>query len=186
MTSTPPRTADPVGARRHRVVPSPVGPLIVVVDGEGRLAGLYLSGQRHLPPDADLGVRDDGIAGEAVRQLGEYFAGERTRFQLDLAPRGTPFQRRVWDALTAIPAGTTATYGGLAAAMGLAPGHGRAVGAAVGRNPISIVVPCHRVIGRDGTLTGYAGGLERKRWLLRHEGALPGDGAAQSPLPEAQ
>ncbi len=90
-----------------------------------------------------------------------------------MAPHGTAFQRRVWQALTLVPSGSTTTYGRLAASLGMPAGSGRAVGAAVGRNPISIVIPCHRVVGHDGRLTGYAGGLDRKRWLLHHEGAIP-------------
>ena len=104
----------------------------------------------------------------AARQLSEYFAGDRTDFDLDLAPSGTDFQRKVWTALSQIPYGTTESYGQLALRIGQ-PTASRAVGLANGRNPIAIVVPCHRVIGSSGTLTGYAGGLERKRWLLEHE-----------------
>ena len=105
------------------------------------------------------------------RQLAEYFAGERTAFELPLAPAGTPFQRNVWDALLAIPYGETRSYGELAAAVGK-PGAARAVGRANHDNPIGVVIPCHRVIGAGGALTGYAGGLDRKRYLLELEGAL--------------
>lgn len=156
---------------RHRIIDSPLGELIVVVDESGALIGLYNEGQRHLPPLARLGERDDTVAQNVVDQLDEYFAGERTSFDLPLAPKGTPFQRSVWDALTQIPLGQTMTYGGLATDLGR-PQAARAVGAAVGRNPISIVVPCHRVVGGSGALTGYAGGLGRKRWLLAHEQSL--------------
>lgn len=104
------------------------------------------------------------------RQLAEYFDGRRRAFELPLSPRGTDFQRRVWSALVAIPYGETCSYGEVARRLGLAGGQ-RAVGAANARNPLAIVVPCHRVIGRDGALTGYAGGVERKRWLLAHEAA---------------
>ncbi|MFT3876063.1 MAG: methylated-DNA--[protein]-cysteine S-methyltransferase [Propioniciclava sp.] len=155
---------------KHRVIGSPVGPLTLVVDDRGVLCGLYTDGHKHFPDAAALGVRDDTIAEDAVTQLGEYFAGDRTRFDLDLAPRGTEFQHEVWRALSTIPAGETRTYGQVAAGLGR-PGSSRAVGAATGRNPISIVVPCHRLVGSTGSLTGYAGGIERKRWLLDHEAA---------------
>ena len=167
----------PAGPRWHRVIDSPLGPITLVLEPDGRLSGLYLEGQRYRPVASDFGARDDRVAGDVVAQLDEYFAGSRTRFDLGLAPHGTAFQRRVWQGLTAIPCGSTTTYGALAASLGMGAGCGRAVGAAVGRNPISIVVPCHRVVGRDGSLTGYSGGLDRKRWLLRHEGAIP-DAAA--------
>lgn len=158
---------------KHRIVESPVGPLTLVVDDEGVLCGLYTDGQRHHPGEESLGERDETIAPEAVAQLAEYFAGDRRSFDLPLAPRGTPFQRRVWEALRAIPPGTTRTYGQVAASLGV-QGASRAVGAATGRNPISIVVPCHRLVGSTGALTGYAGGVERKRWLLDHEAATSG------------
>ncbi len=124
---------------------------------------------RHLP-DA---VEDDGAAPlPALRlQLGEYFRRARTRFELPLAPEGTPFQESVWRALTEIPFGSTLTYGELAERVGRA-GAARAVGRANGDNPIGVVIPCHRVIGKDGSLTGYAGGTDRKRYLLELEGAL--------------
>jgi len=153
---------------RHRAVDSPLGPLTLVVDDDGALCGVYLDDQRHRPDVAALGVPDDSVAPDAVAQLAEYFAGSRRVFDLALAPRGTDFQRRVWAGLAAIPHGETRTYGELAAALG-APGASRAVGAATGRNPLSIVVPCHRLVGAGGALTGYAGGTDRKRWLLAHE-----------------
>lgn len=120
----------------------------------------------------------DGAASPSRRQLAEYFAGNRQAFDLKLAPQGTPFQRAVWRALGEIPFGTTCCYADIARRIGR-PTAVRAVGAANGRNPVAIVVPCHRVIGRDGSLTGYAGGLDRKRWLLEHEGvALPFTGSS--------
>lgn len=153
---------------KHRIVDSPLGPLTLVVDDNGTLVRLSMADQRHLPDAAGFGVRDDTVASDAVAQLGEYFAGTRTRFDLRLAPAGTAFQTRVWDALRDIPFGETRTYGELAALIGR-PGASRAVGLANGRNPIAIVVPCHRVVGASGALTGYAGGVERKAWLLAHE-----------------
>lgn len=111
---------------------------------------------------------DPGAAVEAVRQFSAYFAGDRAEFDLPLAPHGTPFQREVWDELARVPPGQTRSYGQVAAAIGH-PSASRAVGAANGQNPLIIVVPCHRVIGADGSLTGYGAGVERKRWLLNHE-----------------
>ncbi|WP_127130261.1 methylated-DNA--[protein]-cysteine S-methyltransferase [Georgenia sp. SYP-B2076] len=146
-------------------IDSPVGELTLVGD-EGVLTGLYMDGGRHVPPEASFGERDDAGFAEAAEQLGEYFAGERREFTLRTRTAGSEFQRRVWDALTRVPYGQTRSYGALAAEMGLVPQAVRAVGAANGRNPISIVVPCHRVIGADGSLTGYAGGIEHKRFLL--------------------
>nr|NLI50389.1 methylated-DNA--[protein]-cysteine S-methyltransferase [Propionibacterium sp.] len=158
---------------KHRVVDSPLGPLTLVVDDDGALVGLYLTGQRHGPEEtgAPLGDRDDTVAQEAVDQLAEYFAGTRTRFDLRLNPAGTDFQRRVWAALTEIPYGATETYGHLAERIG-SPRGSRAVGAATGRNPIGIVVPCHRLVGSAGGLVGYAGGLDRKRRLLDLESGV--------------
>jgi methylated-DNA-[protein]-cysteine S-methyltransferase len=163
MTSTAPAAA----ARLFSVIPSPVGPLLLSGD-EGALTGLRF-GESASP--APGWRRDDGRFREESRQLGEYFAGERTGFDIPLRLDGAAFERRVWDALRAIPHGTTTTYGEVAERIG-APGRARAVGAANARNPIAIVVPCHRVIGSGGRLTGYAGGLERKRALLAHEGAI--------------
>jgi methylated-DNA-[protein]-cysteine S-methyltransferase len=144
-------------------MPSPIGELLLSGDGT-ELRSVEMA--PHFPPD---GARHDPEAlADAVAQLGEYFAGERLSFDLALAPVGTPFQQKVWAALREIPYGRTASYGELAAEIGQ-PTASRAVGLANGRNPIAVVVPCHRVIGRDGTLTGFGGGLDRKRWLLEHE-----------------
>ena len=153
---------------KHRIIDSPVGPLTLVVDDAGTLAALYTDGQKHFPGIEALGERDDTIAADAVAQLADYFAGRRATFDLPLAPRGTEFQQAVWTSLLAIPQGETVTYGSIAHELGK-PTASRAVGAAVGRNPISIIIPCHRVVGSSGAMTGYAGGVDRKRWLLDHE-----------------
>ncbi|MEV4603080.1 methylated-DNA--[protein]-cysteine S-methyltransferase [Amycolatopsis sp. NPDC049253] len=152
---------------RHTVTASPVGDLTLVADGTA-LVGLYFEGHRREPRLASLGPRSDEGFAEAIRQLGEYFAGERREFDLELAPRGSGFERKVWDLLTKIPYGEKRTYGELAAELG-DPGAAQAVGNANGWNPISIVVPCHRVVGASGGLTGYAGGVDRKRFLLSLE-----------------
>jgi methylated-DNA-[protein]-cysteine S-methyltransferase len=151
-------------SRTHAVVDGPLGPM-TVVGQDGALAGLYLHEQRHLPPGARLGERDDRTLPALQEQLHAYLAGDLRDFDVELAPVGTPFQLEVWTALRRVPYGTTTTYGALAAAIGR-PSAVRAVGAANGRNPVGIVVPCHRVVGADGSLTGYAGGLDRKRFLL--------------------
>ncbi len=152
-------------------VSSPIGDIALVGDGES-LSGLYMPQHRHRPPLPESAVRDDDAFAAAREQLAAYFAGERTAFELPVAPTGTPFQREVWQALTEIPYGTTCSYGELAQRIGK-PAAVRAVGLANGRNPVSIVVPCHRVVGADGSLTGYGGGIERKRFLLDLErGAL--------------
>jgi len=162
----------------HAFHPTPIGRLLLVGEPDGaggtRLAGIYMEQHRHGPVVDPSWAEDAGAFGEVARQLDEYFDGSRTTFDLPLAPAGTPFQRRVWDELARIPRGTTVTYGELATRAGH-PGAARAVGAAVGRNRISIVVPCHRVVGSDGTLTGYAGGLGRKAYLLALEGAPVAD-----------
>jgi methylated-DNA-[protein]-cysteine S-methyltransferase len=146
--------------------PSPVGDILLRADADGRLTDLYL---RH-----DETAPASGGPFDAVReQLDAYFAGELDAFDLDLEPRGTPFQQRVWAELTKIPYGGTISYSELARRLG-DPKLVRAVGLANGRNPISIVIPCHRVIGADGSLVGYGGGLERKRWLLEHEAVAAG------------
>lgn len=151
---------------------SPLGRMIVAATSRG-LAGLWFEGQRHLP-DSSAWPEQPGhpVLRQAVAQLQEYFAGNRTRFELPLDLQGgTAFQQSVWQALLSIPRGGTTSYGALSRRIGQ-PAAVRAVGAAVGRNPVSIVVPCHRVLGADGSLTGYAGGLQRKSALLQLEGAL--------------
>ena len=145
---------------------TPLGPLTLHVGPRG-LTGLSFPGRAGRLDEA---MRDPAALAPAARQLDEYFAAERTAFDLDLDLRGTPFQRRVWAALREIPYGTTVTYTELAEAVGR-PDVVRAVAAAVGRTPVPIVVPCHRVVGANGALTGYAGGLDVKRHLLRLEGA---------------
>ena len=131
------------------------------------------SGARRSGPSDRRGRRDDALLDAAAQQLTAWFAGERTDFDLPLAPLGTPFQRSVWELLLRIPPGETTTYGELSASLspdGVAtPGQAQGVGQAVGHNPISVIVPCHRVVGSDGSLVGFAGGLDRKRWLLAHE-----------------
>jgi methylated-DNA-[protein]-cysteine S-methyltransferase len=168
-------TSNSLLTRTHVIVDSPVGRLTLVAE-QGRLSGLFMDEQRHAPHDADLGMpgeRDDEPFASAAEQLAAYFCGELTAFDLPIAPAGTPFQLRVWDALRTIPYGQTLTYGQLASQIG-SPAASRAVGLANGRNPISVVVPCHRVIGADGSLTGYGGGLHRKRFLLDLERAVAG------------
>lgn len=147
---------------------SPVGPLLLVGDGTA-LTGLYMHEQRH-PPSLPEGAEPKPSAFREVRaQLKAYFAGKLRVFDLPLRGAGTAFQQRVWRELCRIPFGKTESYGGLAQRIGN-PNAMRAVGLANGRNPIGIIVPCHRVIGADGSLTGYGGGIERKKWLLQHEG----------------
>ncbi len=147
--------------------PSPIGTL-ELRGTESALTGVFMENHRHEAPRAIGAVRDAEPLREALRQLEEYFAGERREFSLALGPAGTDFQRRVWQALRDIPYGAMMSYGEIAARIGN-PRAVRAVGLANGRNPISIVIPCHRVIGADGSLTGYGGGLERKRFLLALE-----------------
>ena len=156
----------------YTIIDSPVGPLTLTTDGS-HLTGVYFARHKGAAVVAHDWQRDDASAllHKAGQQLAEYFAGRRTRFDLPLAPRGTEFQCSVWEALLKIPFGRTSTYGALARTVGK-PAAARAVGAAVGANPISIVVPCHRIIGKDGSLTGFGGGLDRKTRLLQLEGVL--------------
>ncbi|MGH3304831.1 MAG: methylated-DNA--[protein]-cysteine S-methyltransferase [Streptosporangiaceae bacterium] len=162
----------------HVIVDSPIGPLSLVA-AHGKLTGLYLDAprsgsRRHEPGDETLGPPADPASepfAAATEQLAAYFAAQLTEFTLPLAPAGTPFQRRVWAALAGIPYGETWSYGQLAAKIGN-PAAVRAVGLANGRNPIAVVIPCHRVIGSDGSLTGYGGGLDRKRYLLDLESGV--------------
>ena len=166
--------------------PSPIGPLLLMSDGEF-LTGLHTENDKYKPR-----IQPDWVEGAATvpfdrarEELGQYFQGRRREFSLPLKPAGTVFQKRVWELLCEIPFGETISYGELARRVGN-PNASRAVGLANSRNPISIVVPCHRVIGADNSLTGYAGGLDRKRALLEHEaqgGAARGDRkAGQMPL----
>jgi methylated-DNA-[protein]-cysteine S-methyltransferase len=156
--------------------PSPVGELLITAN-ESAITGIYFSSRDRVPKDRAGWQEDTGqgsagaVLARAQQQLTEYFAGRRTMFDLPLDPSGTEFQRRVWDALRTIPYGATTSYGAIARRLG-DPHATRAVGAANGQNPIPIVVPCHRVVGAKGELTGFGGGLDRKRWLLEHEGAL--------------
>lgn len=162
----------------YTTIDSPLGELLLV--GEKSAAadgGVALASVSFLDLPGTLGIapqwrRDVEAFAEAERQLREYFAGERTGFELDHLPRGTAFQQKIWAALESIPCGTTTTYGRLAERVGAPRDRIRAVGAAIGANPLLIVRPCHRVIGASGSLTGYAGGVERKQFLLTHEGAL--------------
>jgi methylated-DNA-[protein]-cysteine S-methyltransferase len=154
----------------HTTVTSPIGDLLLLSDGIA-LRGLWMQGgPRPLPLDASW-VRSDGPFAEVTAQLTQYFAGVRTVFDVPLVLDGTAFQRRVWGALQDIAYGTTISYGELARRIGQ-PSASRAVGLANGRNPVSVIVPCHRVIGADGALTGYGGGLERKQLLLGLEAGV--------------
>ncbi len=152
---------------RYTLLDSPIGELEIVSDDQG-LRSIFSRAHRHRTERPKQWQRDDAGLRDAREQLSAYFAGELRVFTLPLHPRGTPFQRSVWKVLEAIPYGTTTTYGAIARTLG-DPNACRAVGAANGRNPISVVVPCHRVIGQDGSLTGYAGGLAMKRALLELE-----------------
>ena len=174
---------------------SPQGEILLAATGAG-LSGVYFSGQKYFP-ERKSGWRRDGqnaLLRQAKQELAEYFAGVRRDFEVALDPSGTPFQRAIWKAISGVAYGETISYGELARRAGAA-GRARAAGAATGRNPIGIIVPCHRIVGANGSLTGYAGGLERKRALLALEaGELPlaglgavtaagSAGAARAPLP---
>lgn len=156
---------------------SPLGSILLAADGEG-LRGLWFEGQKHfaqnLPPVRQ--GKEHPLLLQACRWADIYFSGREPDFSLPLHPAGTAFQQSVWECLCAIPYGKTVSYGEIAARLAAKRGvpavAARAVGAAVGRNPVSLLIPCHRVLGADGSLTGYAAGLDRKRWLLRLEGAL--------------
>ena len=162
--------------RTHAVIDSPIGPLTLVTQ-DGRLTGVQMEVSRHEPGAARLGVavpaESAPVLAAAASQLSAYFRGELTTFDLPLSLEGTRFQRAVWSGLQAIPYGETISYGELAKRIGQ-PSASRAVGLANGRNPVAIVVPCHRVIGADGSLTGYGGGMERKRFLLGLEQRVSG------------
>lgn len=153
--------------RRHATVGTDLGELTMVADGTA-LVGVYFPHHWHLPPESyygELVEEGDEVFAAAARQLDEYLAGRRRDFDVEVRTSGDDFSERVWALLTEIPYGTTTTYGAIATRLGH-PGQAQRVGQTVGRNPIGILIPCHRVIGADGSLTGYAGGLDRKRRLL--------------------
>ena len=161
-------TAIRAACTAQATVDTPLGPLLIARTAKG-LAGTWFDGQKHHP--GELGAPDapnDPLLARAADELRRYFAGESDHFGVPLDLLGTPFQRAVWQALLAIPAGRTSTYGEIARGLGAAAAV-RAVGGAVGRNPVSVIVPCHRVVGADGSLTGYAGGVERKQAMLTLE-----------------
>ena len=153
----------------HTVASTPLGDLTLVAD-DGVLTGVYFPHHWRRPDPSVFGERDDRVFGPVREQLAEYFAGQRTAFDVPARADGDEFQHRVWDVIAAIPYGETVSYGEIARRLGdgvLA----KDVGSATGRNPLAVVVPCHRVVGKDGSLTGYAGGLKRKRYLLDLESA---------------
>jgi methylated-DNA-[protein]-cysteine S-methyltransferase len=159
----------------YSCISSPLGPLLLLgrraadpTDDPLLLTGLYMRLQKYRPGQHPDWQQDDALFASVARQLEAYFAGDCSDFSVQLALSGTAFQRQVWQGLQAIPHGTTISYGELARRLGV-PGAARAVGLANGHNPVGIIVPCHRVIGANGALTGYGGGLDRKRWLLDHE-----------------
>jgi methylated-DNA-[protein]-cysteine S-methyltransferase len=161
----------------YTVIDTPIRDVLLVGTHDASelfaVTGLFMTGQRYEPMLGDDWVRDANLFTDAEKQLIAYFAGDLTGFDFPTAARGSEFQRSVWTALLDIPFGTTSTYGAVAQQVADRT-KTRAVAAAIGRNPIGIVVPCHRVVGADGSLTGYAGGLDRKRWLLDHEATVSG------------
>ena len=161
------RPAEPVW---YTLLDTPLGALCIVGTTKGLTHVEFQDGERPVRPEPDW-QENQGVLDEARKQLQAYFEGRRQRFTLALAPEGTPFQQRVWWELQEIPWGTTTTYREIAERLGQ-PAAVRAVGHANGRNPVAIVIPCHRVVGANGRLTGYAGGIATKRRLLQHEGAL--------------
>ena len=154
---------------RARIVDTPIGPLTLAGDDDA-LTRLVMHEQRHAPLDQELWPQDPNAFGDIVDQLKAYWEGDLKEFDVTVSLRGTDFQQRVWRALQQIPYGQTVSYAELAAEIG-APGAQRAVGSANGRNPVAIIVPCHRVVASNGTLGGYGGGLDRKTFLLALEGA---------------
>jgi methylated-DNA-[protein]-cysteine S-methyltransferase len=167
MRSMPTMQTTQTTQTLYTTMESPIGDLLLVGDGE-TLSGLYMQDGRKPKRIATDWTESAASFTDVKRQLGEYFAGERTTFEVKLAAEGAPFEREVWHALEGIPYGETVSYGEIARRVGQ-PAAARAVGTANGRNPIAVIVPCHRVIGADGSLTGYGGGLERKRLLLELE-----------------
>lgn len=165
---------------RYASMASPLGPTILTADSRG-LRGLHFDNHPHTPVAGPEWLLDEAGLAPVAAQLTEYFAGSRLAFDVTLAIRGTPFQVAVWQALLRIPWGATRSYADVAAMVGRR-GSARAIGAAVGRNPISIIVPCHRVVGSDGSLVGYGWGLDRKRWLLDHERSSRPSNGVELPL----
>ena len=163
--------ADRPLAMYYTYLESPVGPFLVAGDSSALAITSFSTGHQHRRPGSDW-IDDRRPLEFAIRQLDEYFAGERSAFDLPLRIVGTPFQKEVWEALRDVPFGETASYGQIARAIGR-PNASRAVGAANGANVLPIIIPCHRIIGADGSLTGFGGGLETKVFLLAHEGSLP-------------
>lgn len=174
----------------YQIVDSPLGDVLLRAD-EGMLTGVFFSGQKYYPAqDRQVSPRPDAdalVLKQARDELQAYFDGSLHAFTVPFRFAGSPFQQRVWQALCELGFGETSTYGQLAAGLGFPPSHSRAVGGAVGRNPLSVIVPCHRIVGASGDLTGYAGGVDRKRALLRLEGVLPdavrGASSTQGALP---
>lgn len=158
--------------KRYGFYESPCGQMLLVARDEG-LSGVYFEGQKYYPSIDPTWRRDEqqSLIAQARRELTEYFAGKRQRFELALAPEGTPFQRSIWQAIARVGFGETISYGQLAQSAGY-PGKARAAGAATGRNPLTIIIPCHRIVASNGALTGYAGGLERKHALLSLESRM--------------
>ncbi len=162
------------------VITTPLGPMLAAAENQA-LIGLWFIGQKHFPRDSEhwINTPELDLFQQLQKQLDRYFEGFPEAFDLPLSPRGTAFQQEIWRLLKAIPSGTTTTYGQLARILadrrGLHSMSAQAVGSAVGRNPVSILIPCHRVVGADGTLTGYAGGLSRKESLLKLEKAIPAE-----------
>jgi methylated-DNA-[protein]-cysteine S-methyltransferase len=164
---------DPGGPLHFDIITSPIGRLLLT-GNDNALTGLYMMdapGGLPAGTPSPQAIRDSAAFMKTKAQLGAYFDSELTSFDVPLAPAGKPFQLAVWSALTRIPYGTTTSYGAIARQLGKSLAASRAVGAANGQNPIAVIIPCHRVIGADGGLTGYGGGLDRKEWLLRLEGA---------------
>jgi len=161
--------------KHHRIIDSPLGHILLRAEA-GALTGLFFSGQKYYPEhSAQEGVvsgADARVLAQAEEELQAYFDGSLQVFTVPIRFAGSPFQQRIWQALCDIGFGEMSTYGQLAAGIGLPPSHSRAVGGAVGRNPLSVIVPCHRIVGASGDLTGYAGGVDRKRALLSLEGTL--------------
>jgi methylated-DNA-[protein]-cysteine S-methyltransferase len=168
-------------ATTHTIIETPIGELTLVAE-DGTLSGIYFPGHWTRPDPATFGERSDSGFEEVERQLAEYLTGERTSFDLPTAAAGDEFQQRVWELIDRIPYGQTTTYGEIARELGN-PTLARRVGGAVAHNPLSVIVPCHRVVGKDGALTGYAGGLGRKELLLTLEGALQASAGAPELTP---